>query len=202
MSVKRENKQRVNIITTRFDGDRNIITLYRTNRKLAQISNIDLGIDSFDRERHNNKMAYLRYCKDITQDLLINGGISGFYFDSKQNSNGGFPNKFNRNNFVKYAGQYVKNTIESILANKMMVDIQVDTGDTLATVQEEYKDGSVKYGEVMINILMTSDSGQILNTRVPVFIKSGQMCKPKIIIHNGSEMSLNLTNLKAILTDK
>ena len=54
----------------------------------------------------------------------------------------------------------------------------------------------------MINILMTSDSGQILNTRVPVFIKSGQMCKPKIIIHNGSEMSLNLTNLKAILTDK
>lgn len=193
------NKQRVNKITARFDDNEAIITMYRTNRKLAQISNVELGIDNHDGTK-SSKTSYLLYCKDVVKDLLMNDGISGLYFDDKYDTEGEFPSKFDRNNFHDSAGRYSYNIVKKLIAGiDGSTDIIVIDSDNTTVVEETYKDGHIKYGSVDVNmdIIVNDNTTKIT---VPVNIRSGQLCKPKTVVGiDGEEMSLNMTNMRKIL---
>lgn len=194
-------KQRVNKVTGSFNADGGVtLTLYRTRNKLGTITNTELNIPTMEESGAQNKNVYMAYCKDFVINLLKNDGIEGYYYDDTQKSEqsaNGLPSKFNKDSFIKYSKEIVESTIGKLLgdgyqamsSNKEAHDVNVT---------ESYKDGMIKYANVTLDVAIANDVS-VVDIKVPMEIRSGQLCKPKVFITNEEEKKFNVTNLKKLL---
>ena len=89
-------------------------------------------------------------------------------------------------------------TMDNILGSSAHIKYDVMRHDTQVEVTEKYKDNYVKYAKADLSVsLEAGNRCEVII--VPVYMKSGQMCKPKMLIHDGIERSLNMTTINNIL---
>lgn len=191
--------QRVNRIAVLLNGDGAIVSLYRTNTKLGEVSNIDLAIPNFKESNMPNKMVYMNYCRDFMINLLENGGVDGYYYEAKQTiDDDGKPKKYDKSTFESGAYNILIRTLDGILSSCTHIKYDIMRHDTQIEVTEKYKDNYVKYAKADFSVSIESGN-KCEVIIIPVFMKSGQMCKPKVIIHDGIERSLNMTTINSIM---
>lgn len=190
--------QRVNRVAVLLSGDGAIVSLYRTNTKLGEVNNTDLGIPDFKNSNMPNKMVYMNYCRDFMINLLENGGVEGYYYEAKQTvDDDGKPKKYDKSTFQSGASNVLEKTLDSILGSSH-IKYEVMKHDTQVEVTEKYKDNYVKYAKADFSVSIESgDKCEVII--VPVYMKSGQMCKPKMLVHDGIERSLNMTTINNIM---
>lgn len=190
--------QRVNRVAVLLNGDGAIVSLYRTNTKLGEVTNTDLGIPDFKQSNMPNKMVYMNYCRDFMINLLENGGVEGYYYEAKQTiDDDGKPKKYDKGTFESGAHNLLVRTLDGILGNSH-IKYEIMKYDTQVEVTEKYKDNYVKYAKADFNVSLEAGS-KCEVIIVPVHMKSGQMCKPKSIVYDGIERSLNMTTINNIM---
>lgn len=190
---------RVNRLTVYVDtnrGEPSFITLYRTNTRLAEISNRDIKIPDFS-ESDVDKDTYRSYCRDVVTNLLENGGIEDFYWEPKHTDteDTGVVRKFSPNTFRQAAISKVKEILDQMLVDTGITYTINEYKDSDVDVKERYKDLNVKFGStnIVIDLKMSDKPIQIV---VMVELRSGQMCKPKTFTMNdGSSKQLNITTI-------
>lgn len=191
--------QRVNRVAVLLNGDGAIVSLYRTNTKLGDITNTDLGIPNFKQSNMPNKMVYMNYCRDFMINLLENGGVEGFYYEAKQTiENNSKPKKYDRSTFESSAYDTLTKTMDAILNSCTNIKYDIMRHNTNVEVTKKYKDNYVKYARADFSVSIRSGN-KCKTIIVPVYMKSGQMCKPKVIIHDGIERPLNMTAINNII---
>ena len=191
--------QRVNRVAVLLNCDGAIISLYRTNTKLGEVSNLDLAIPNFKESNMPNKMIYMNYCRDFMINLLENGGVEGYYYDAKQTKeDNSKPKKYDKSTFEDGAYCILVKTLDNILNSCINTKYEIMRHDTQVEVTEKYKDNYVKYARADFSVSIKSGS-RCEVIIIPVYIKSGQMCKPKIVIHDGVERPLNMTTINSIM---
>lgn len=191
--------QRVNRVAVLLTENGAVVSLYRTNTKLGEVSNLDLGIPNYKHSNMPNKMVYMNYCRDFMINLLENGGVEGYYYEAKQTVEGdGKPKKYDKSTFTSGAYSTLTKTMDSILDSSTHIKYDIMQNDTQVEVTEKYKDNYVKYAKADFSVSLESgDKCEVII--VPVHMKSGQMCKPKMLVHDGIERSLNMTTINNIL---
>lgn len=191
--------QRVNRVAVLLNGDGAIVSLYRTNTKLGEVSNTDLGIPNFKQSSMPNKMVYMNYCRDFMINLLENGGVEGYYYEAKQTTDDdGKPKKYDKGTFESGAHDMLAKTLDSILGGNTSIKYEIMKYDTQVEVTEKYKDNYVKYAKADFSVSLEAGS-KCEVIIVPVHMKSGQMCKPKTIVYDGIERSFNMTTINNIM---
>lgn len=194
--------QRVNRVAVLLNGDGAIVSLYRTNTKLGEVTNVDLAIPDFKQSNMPNKMVYMNYCRDFMINLLENGGVEGYYYEAKQTvEDDGKPKKYDKSTFTSASYHMLAKTLDSMLSSSTHIKYEVMHHDTQVEVTEKYKDNYVKYAKAVYSVSIESgDKCEVI--LIPVDMKSGQMCKPKTIVYDGIERSLNVTTINNILRGK
>lgn len=183
------DKCRVNRITVNIDKNTDdvVVSLYKNNIQLAIINACDLEIVSFQDSGVSMK-AYQAYCKDIVINLLDNDGISGYYYDPKEEHEG---MKYDMSAFSKSCMDYVADTINENYDWKRTLDNKDEV-----LVMEQYNDKFIKNAKCLFNIVL---EGFNVNLQILAEIKSGQMCRPRVMVYNGKEYTFNITNINRIV---
>lgn len=178
---------KVNRITVNVNRkyDETRISLYKTNELLGTLNEVDLDLPTFSQGGVSLK-AYQAYCRDFIVELLDIGGIPGFYYEPKQ-----------ENDSIKYTPSIFKNGVDGYISDligdkyeyKLLMTERVD-------IKESYKDGYIKNatGEFDIRLEQFDIKICILSE-----IKSGQLCRPKIMKYGENEYSFNITNIGRII---
>lgn len=180
------SKIRVNRVTVNVDKhDGTTISLYKTNNLLGILTEEDIDIPPFHSSGVSLK-AYQMYCKDFVIELLNNDGIPGYYYEPKSESQSIKYDNFTFKNGIK---EYVDSLLNNKYEYKMLATEDID-------VSERYKNGYIKdaIGEFDVQLTQYDIKITIMSE-----IKSGQLCRPKIIKHNDIEYSFNITNIGRII---
>jgi hypothetical protein len=187
---------RVNRVTTQIGveaGETTLITLYKNNIRLAEVTNRDIDVPDFFVSGVDNRNTYQSYCKDVVINLLQNEGIEGYYYEAKAET----PDHEVR----KYTSGTVNSKISEYISS-ILVDMTVDTDikykinefndDPIVT--ERYKDGSIKFCTTKIKAQINN-----ISIIIEAEIRSGQMCKPKKFTCGTDEYQFNITSLHRLV---
>lgn len=194
---------RVNKVTVWIGEDTEpaIITLHRTNTKLAEITNRQLEVpDLCDAGVDRN--TYQQYLKDLTIHLLEQGGIEGFYWEPKKveeaPDGGQVIRKFTKSEFRTEAINRLSAQLDAMIEDtNVTYKINKFKGDEVE-VTDRYKDGKVKYGTTII--FATIEMDKSIEVQITAEIRSGQICKPKTFTtSDGQKHQLNITTLTRLL---
>ena len=178
----RVNKITVNV-NKKYDEVR--ISLYKTNELLGILTDEDLDLPPFSTSGVSLK-AYQAYCKDFVIELLNNGIIPGYYYEPKSENQS---IKYNNHEFKKGVTDY----IDSILADRYEYKIPMTER---INVIDRYKDGYIKDATGEFDVKLTQYD---ISITVISEIKSGQLCRPKIIEYDGIEYGFNITSIRRII---
>ncbi len=190
-----DDKIRVNRVAVQVNGDIAVISLYKNNIRLAEFTNIEIGVPDYYNSKIPNKTMYQTYCRNVTINLLQNNGINGYYYDEKkipEVSDG--VQTYCKYSIPLFHGKSVK-MVDKLMQKSfddtdIVYEILDDATVDISKITEKYKDGNIKYGTMTINVALNKQ----YKIGVVCAIKSGQICKPKVIIFGGKEQPLN-TNL-------
>jgi hypothetical protein len=180
------DKIRVNKITVNIDKyDETTISLYRTNTILGTLTPEDLGIPEFYDAKVSAKV-YQSYCKDFVIELLDNDGIPGYYYEPKSKE---------YSQSIKYDPSLFRYNVKKYIST-ILGDIEYVLMEDRISTTDKYKDMHIKNstGEFDIKLVQHNVVVTVLSE-----IKSGQLCKPKVMKYNGSEYAFNITNVKKII---
>lgn len=177
---------RINKITVNVDKYDSVkISLYKTNELLGILSEDDLNLPLYS-ESGVSKKAYLAYVKDFTIGLLNIGGIPGYYYEPKSE---GESIKYDPSVFRKGVGEYIDNIIGDKYEYQQLLSDKID-------VIEQYKDRYIKDATGEFDIKLTQFD---ITITVISEIKSGQLCRPRTMMHDGNEYAFNVTNIGRII---
>ena len=177
---------RVNKITITVNKyDETIISLYKTNAMLGILTNEDLNIQSLSASGVSLK-AYQMYCKDYVIELLNNDGIPGYYYEPKSESESV---KYDNSAFKKGVKEYIDSLLEDRYEYTILMTERID-------VTERYKDKYIKNATGEFDVRLTQYDIKIT---VVSDVKSGQLCRPKIMKYDDVEYSFNITNVGRIV---
>lgn len=188
---------RVNKITTQIGieiGETTLITLYRNNIRLAEITNRDIDVPDFYISGVDNRNTYQSYCKDVIINLLQNNGIDGYFYEAKVEIADSELRKYTSGTVSTKISQYIDNILADMTAD---TDIKytISQFNDDPNITERYKDGSIKFCTINIKVQIN----EVYNIIVVAEIKSGQMCKPKKFIYGSDECQLNITSLNRMI---
>ena len=177
---------RVNKITVTVDKKYVKISLYKTNELLGTLDEYDLDLPSFLTSGVSLK-AYQSYCKDYVIELLNNDGIPGYYYKPKAE---GRSIKYDPSSFKKGIIEY----IDGVIGDRYEYIILSFTERIEST--ERYKDRYIKnaVGEVDVRIKTYDVQFTVISE-----IKSGQLCRPKVIKYKDEEFGFNITSINRII---
>lgn len=169
------------------------VTLYKNNTPLGFIPEDSLEIPTFSNSGVSLK-AYQLYCKDIVENLLENGGIPGFYYEPKEEPTGekSEPIKYDVSEFRKKTAEYIKKVLGD--------DYEFTMTDEDNRINiEQYADMFIKNARIDFGVTIKEPR---ISLMICGEIKSGQMCRPRMMIYNGQEMKFNITNVNKISKGK
>lgn len=195
-------KQKVNKVTATINQDTGdtTITLYNNNQRIGSVSNFDIEVPIYEDCGIPNKSKYLSYCKDVIINLLQNGGVEGFYYEYKHvdDANNGKPSKFDKSLFITRSRAMINELLDDMLYERQEYTYRVSDNNKYdgsnAEITQKYKDGYVKYGNADYTVTVTHGGEDKVFT-VSSYIKSGQLCKPKIMVYDENEVGFNVTNI-------
>jgi hypothetical protein len=197
------DKQRVNRVTVQLSGDGAAITLYRTNTRLGEVRNGDVGVPDFSKSGLPNKQVYVNYCRETMTNLLKNDGVPGFYYDSENHAtNNELPRKFNKDLLVRHGYAILDDILSAIHVPNVSHTIIENDDIPCVTIEESYSDGFIKYGQTEFKVRFDHTSGANKQVVVPVSIKSGQLTKPKIMTIDGQQKNINSVNIMNLFQDQ
>ena len=178
---------RVNKITVNVDKDYDEvkISLYHTNNLLGTLSDEDLDIPQFSQCGVSLK-AYQLYIKDYIIELMDNGGIPGYYYEQKSD---GQSIKYNASSFKNGVGEYIQSIIDDKYEYTLPMTERIN-------ITDRYKDMYINNATAEIDVRLTQ-----FDVKFTVFaeIKSGQLCRPRVIKFGDKEYSFNVTNVGRII---
>lgn len=178
--------QKVNRISVDIDKDDfTTISLYKTNNLLGVIECENLNIPSFS-QSGASRMAYQLFVRDYIINLLDNGGIEGFYYVKKQESDSV---KYDNSIFMQKTKEYIENLLGDEYKFRITQDYNIES--------EKYKNGYIKNATAKFPLTIMKGS-DIIKCKLLCNIKSGQMCKPKSILYSDEEFSFNITSIRKI----
>lgn len=194
---------RVNKVTV-YIGERyepTIITLYRTNTKLVELTNDQLEIPNIE-DSKVDRQTYQQYCKDVVINLLENDGIEGYYYEPKQkavtSTGEQVVRKFNSSTLRSEAINRLRMLLDNMIDGTNITYEINQFKDDGVDIKDRYKDMNIKFGTTQITIVLKGNKTEIVT--VTVAVKSGQMCKPKeFTMTDGSIKQLNITTIQKIL---
>ena len=172
-------------ITVNKKYDEVKISLYKTNDLLGILTEDDLDLPTFSQSGVSLK-AYQAYCKDFVIELLNKGGIPGFYYEPKSENQS---IKYDQSTFKKGVIEYIDSILNDRYEYKVPMTERVD-------VTERYKDGYIKDAVGEFDVRLTQYDIKIV---VVSEIKSGQLCRPRIIKYDDTEYGFNITNVGRII---
>ena len=177
---------RVNRITVNVNKyDETTISLYKTNTLLGTLTEEDLNLPTLDNSGVSLK-AYQMYCKDFVIELLNNDGIPGYYYEPKiENESVKYDNSAFKRGVVDYINSLLEDRYEYTIPMTERID-----------VTERYKDKCIKNAIGEFDVRLTQYDVKLV---VISEIKSGQLCRPRIIKHDDTEYSFNITNVGRII---
>lgn len=181
------DKIRINKITVNVDkkyGDVKI-SLYKTNELLGILTDDDLDLPQFTTSGVSLK-AYQMYCKDYVIELIDKGGIPGYYYEPKSEGNS---IKYDNGTFKKKISEYISDVLDDKHEYKILMTEKIDA-------TEKYKDGYIKNATGEFNVKLLQDDIEIT---ILGEIKSGQLCRPRIMRYDGDEINFNITNINRIV---
>lgn len=178
----RVNKITVNV-DKKYGGVK--ISLYKTNTLLGTLTEDDLDLPLFTESGVSLK-AYQMYCKDFVIELLNKDGIPGFYYEQKSENKS---IKYSNSTFKSGVTDYIKSMLGDRYEYKVLMTERLD-------ITERYKDGCIKNATGEFDVRLTQYDIKIV---VVSEIKSGQLCRPRVIKYNGTEYSFNITNVGRII---
>lgn len=174
------NKITVNVDTKECEST---ISLYKTNQLICRFKPYELGLKEYD-EYNVSIKAYQLYVKDYMINLISNGGISGLYYEEKQSNS----IKYDMQTFRNKINDYIKNTLGDIKYRMNHNDIE----DEMERYSNKFiKNATVRFG---VSLLDSDISFSIVGN-----IKSGQLCRPRIMVYNDDELQFNITTIKRLV---
>lgn len=178
---------RVNRIAVNVDKkyDEVKVSLYKTNELLGTLTEEDLRLTPFSQSGVSMKV-YQAYCKDLVIELLNNDAIPGYYYEPKSDNHS---MKYDSAGFKKGINEY----IDSIIGDKYTYKIPMTER---IEVSERYKDAYIKNATAEFDVRLTQYDIKIV---ILAEIKSGQLCRPKIMKYEDTEYSFNITNIGRII---
>ena len=177
---------KVNRITVNVNKyDETIVSLYKTNTLLGTLTEADLNIPSLTDSGVSLK-AYQMYCKDLVIELLNNEGVPGYYYEPKSE---GESIKYDNSTFRRGVANYISSLLEDRYEYSILMTERID-------VTERYNDRFIKNAIGEFDVLLTQYDVRIV---IVSEIKSGQLCRPKIIRYDDNEYSFNITNVGRIV---
>lgn len=178
---------KINKISVDIDkkNDETTVSLYKTNKLIGIFTTDDLDIDSFAESGVSVK-AYQLYVRDVVINLIDNGGLPGYYYEPKQDIDG---IKYDNNTFLAKANEYVKNVIHDKYDFVLLQDPNMEA--------ERYNNGYIKNASAKFKLILRSNNN--ISILLLCNIKSGQMCRPKIMIYDDVEYSFNITTINKIV---
>ncbi len=178
-------------------GDLTIISLYRTNTKLVEITNNVLDIPDFI-ESDTDRNTYQSYCKDVVVNLLENGGIEGYYWEPKAQGDESQTKKYDRSTFRNESIAKVCEILDAIIdGTEIKYEVNKFKGDDV-NVTDKYKDMHIKYGDTDVIVTITNN-GKTIQVTIKCEIRSGQLCKPKTFTANQQQYQLNYTTIVRLM---
>ena len=181
------DKIRVNKISVNVDKeyDEVKISLYKTNELLGVLTDKDLGLPSYSSSGISIK-AYQAYCRDFVIELLNVGGIPGYYYEPKSENDSV---KYDDSVFKKGITGYIDKLLDGKYEYKILMTERIE-------VTERYKDKYIKNATGEFDVKLTEYDIKIT---IMSEIKSGQLCRPRIIKYNDTEYGFNITNVNRIV---
>lgn len=161
------------------------ISLYKTNNLLGILTEDDLDIPLFDSSGVSLK-AYQMYCKDFVIELLNNDGIPGYYYEPKSENQGV---KYDNSTFKSGVKEYINSLLEGRYEYNILMTERIE-------VSERYKNMYIKNAVGEFDVRLTQYDIKIT---VMSEIKSGQLCRPRIMKYNDVEYTFNITNVGRII---
>lgn len=181
-----EAKIRVNRITVNINKyGETTISLYKTNNLLGILTEDDLDIPPVDVSGVSPK-AYQMYCKDFVIELLNNDGIPGYYYEPKMANQS---IKYDNSTFKSGVKDYINSLLEDRYEYNILMTERID-------VTERYKDMYIKNAVGEFDVRLTQYDIKIT---VISEIKSGQLCRPKVMKYDDTEYTFNITNVGRII---
>lgn len=175
--------QKVNKISVDIDSDDfTTASLYKTNNLLGVIECENLDIPSFS-QSGVSRNAYQLYVRDYIINLLNNGGIEGFYYAEKQESESV---RYDNSIFLQKAKEYMSNLLGGDYEFNITQDYNIES--------EKYKTGFIKNATAKFPVTINTTKFKLICN-----IKSGQMCRPRKILYGDNELPFNITSVKKIV---
>lgn len=196
-----ENRIKVNKVAVYVEDDLTSITLYKTNKRLGELSADDLELPLYNASRCPNKVVYQNYCRDLVVHLLEQGGIDGYYWEPKQiTQTVGTVRKYDKSAFISIG----KQRIQQIIVELTSVQFDIECGQDDVVVSEFYKDKNIKFATAYHKVtfhrtVYSKGSGPDITVTIPVELKSGQLCRPKTMKLGAEEIGLNATSIKQLV---
>lgn len=179
-----EKLYKINRITVSIDTEEDdaVINLYKTNELVGTIHYEQLNLVS-PLDSQLSKKAYSDYAKDVTINLIDNGGLAGYYYEEKQKVEG-----------IKYDMSVFRDSAKEFIDKVIDIPHRMTYSNVDADI-ERYESGFIKNAQADFPVVV--DGTEIL---VRCEIRSGQMCRPRLMFHNDNEYTFNITNVKRILS--
>lgn len=182
-----EEKTRISKISVNIDQDEDVatISLYKTNQAMGTFTHDKLGIVSPGDSGVSMK-AYQLYCKDVAIQMLNNNGIDGLYYEPKDET---------VDHAIYDFTEFKRLTLEFV--SKILGDMEFKpTFNETTNLFEQSKSKSIKNASADFEIALIDANMKI---KIRGEIKSGQICKPKIMIYGEEEIQFNITNVKKLI---
>lgn len=209
---------RSNKVTAYWEGDGVAIgQFYRTHDKVLTVKSSDADVANagfvFPEGTEEAPVTAQQKLEAFKTFLMTNAAVFGIQYDpvDRRADEFKFPNRYDNENIIEYSGKILGSAMDSavekvnnnVVANMIKsghlaegTEVKFGIGDATVLVTEEYKNGGIKYADVVYPVAFAVDGVQVV-TEATVQLVSGQLKKPREL----KDTALTMTAIKAYLVD-
>lgn len=210
---------RANKITASFIGEGVMQgTFYKTHDKLVQVTSADDAVVNAGFKLVEVEGEELTSSDKLAQFkdwLQANASLFGVFYDAvdRRSADNKFPSTYNEENLpataqivlinqVTVIAEKAQRTLDAMIKNGQLAEgttmtINIEEGEM--NVQETYGNGNLKYADVKFPVEFAVEGHGSVIVIVPVKLVSGQVSKPRELVHEDATLSLTVTTIKTIL---
>lgn len=209
---------RSNKVTAYWEGDGVAIgQFYRTHDKMLTVKSNDVDVVNagfvFPEGTEEAPVTAQQKLEAFKTFLMTNASVFGIQYDpvDRRADEFKFPNRYDAENILEYSHKMLSGAMETavekvnnnVVANMIKAghledgtEVRFGIGDATVSITEEYKNGGIKYADVVYPVAFAVGEAQVV-TEATVQLVSGQLKKPREL----KDVALTMTAIKSYLVD-